>query len=102
MRKDYTILCPQMSPIHFELLQPAFQASGYHMVVLGNNGKSAVDMGLRYVNNDACYPSLMVVGQIMEAVLYCWRRAEILPGFLLRCPLWAFVCPSWAICRNPV
>ncbi|MCI8300451.1 MAG: 2-hydroxyacyl-CoA dehydratase [Lachnospiraceae bacterium] len=69
MRKDYTILCPQMSPIHFELLQPAFQASGYHMVVLGNNGKSAVDMGLRYVNNDACYPSLMVVGQIMEAVL---------------------------------
>ncbi len=69
MRKHYTILCPQMSPIHFELLQPAFQVSGYHMVVLGNDGKSAVDMGLRYVNNDACYPSLMVVGQIMEAVL---------------------------------
>ncbi len=69
MRKNYTILCPQMSPIHFELLQPAFQASGYNMVVLGNDGKSAVDMGLRYVNNDACYPSLMVVGQIMEAVM---------------------------------
>ncbi|MCI9081891.1 MAG: 2-hydroxyacyl-CoA dehydratase [Lachnospiraceae bacterium] len=69
MRKNYTILCPQMSPIHFELLQPAFQVSGYNIVVLGNDGKSAVDMGLRYVNNDACYPSLMVVGQIMEAVL---------------------------------
>ncbi|MCI8484285.1 MAG: 2-hydroxyacyl-CoA dehydratase [Lachnospiraceae bacterium] len=69
MRKSYTILCPQMSPIHFELLQPAFQASGYHMVVLDNDGKTAVDTGLKYVNNDACYPSLMVVGQIMDAIL---------------------------------
>ena len=69
MRKDYTILCPQMSPIHFELLQPAFQAAGYRMEVLDNDGKAAVDMGLKYVNNDACYPSLMVVGQIMDAVL---------------------------------
>ncbi len=69
MRKDYTILCPQMSPIHFELLQPAFQAAGYHIEVLGNDGKAAVDMGLKYVNNDACYPSLMVVGQIMDAIL---------------------------------
>ena len=69
MRKHYTILCPQMSPIHFELLQPAFQSAGYHMEVLGNDGKSAVDMGLKYVNNDACYPSLIVVGQIMDAIL---------------------------------
>ncbi len=69
MRKDYTILCPQMSPIHFELLQPAFRAAGYRMEVLGNDGKAAVDMGLKYVNNDACYPSLMVVGQIMDAIL---------------------------------
>ncbi|MCI9138085.1 MAG: 2-hydroxyglutaryl-CoA dehydratase, partial [Lachnospiraceae bacterium] len=69
MRKDYTILCPQMSPIHFELLQPAFQSCGYHMVVLNNDGKTAVDIGLKYVNNDACYPSLIVVGQIMEAIL---------------------------------
>ena len=69
MRRHYTILCPQMSPIHFELLQPAFQSAGYNMVVLGNQGKSAVDMGLKYVNNDACYPSLIVVGQIMEALL---------------------------------
>ena len=69
MRKNYTILCPQMSPIHFELLQPAFCASGYNIVVLDNDGKSAVNMGLKYVNNDACYPSLMVVGQIMDAIL---------------------------------
>lgn len=69
MRKNYTILCPQMSPIHFEIIEPAFQAAGYNLVVLENDNKSAVDVGLKYVNNDACYPSLMVVGQIMEAVL---------------------------------
>ena len=70
MRKDnYTILCPQMSPIHFGILQSAFQASGYNLEVLNNDNKGAVDVGLKYVNNDACYPSLIVVGQIMEAVL---------------------------------
>ena len=69
MRKSYTILCPQMSPIHFELLEPAFTAAGYNIRVLPNDNKRAVDVGLKYVNNDACYPSLMVVGQIMEAVL---------------------------------
>ena len=69
MRKNYTILCPQMSPIHFELLEPAFRACGYNMEVLPNDNKQAVDVGLKYVNNDACYPSLIVVGQIMEAIL---------------------------------
>ena len=69
MRKDYTILCPQMSPIHFSLLQPAFNACGYNLEVLPNDNKEAVDVGLKYVNNDACYPSLMVVGQIMQALL---------------------------------
>ena len=69
MRKEYTILCPQMSPIHFSLLEPAFRASGYKIEVLPNDNKQAVDVGLKYVNNDACYPSLMVVGQIMEAIL---------------------------------
>ena len=69
MRKDYTILCPQMSPIHFGLLQAAFNKCGYHFEVMDNDGRQAVDVGLKYVNNDACYPSLMVVGQIMSAVL---------------------------------
>ena len=69
MRKDYTILCPQMSPIHFDLLGPALSSCGYNFEVLDNDNKSSVDMGLKYVNNDACYPSLMVVGQIMNAVL---------------------------------
>ena len=69
MRKNYTILCPQMAPIHFDVLEPAFNACGYNFEVLPNDNKHAVDVGLKYVNNDACYPSLMVVGQIMDALL---------------------------------
>ena len=69
MKKDYTILCPQMSPIHFELLEPVFRNAGYNLVVLKNDNRNAIDMGLKYVNNDACYPSLIVIGQIMDALL---------------------------------
>ncbi len=69
MRKEYTILCPQMSPIHFDIMQAGFEACGYRFEVLGNDNRHAVDVGLKYVNNDACYPSLMVVGQIMDALL---------------------------------
>ncbi len=68
MRKNYTILCPQMSPVHFNILQAGFNAAGYNLQVLPNDNKEAVDVGLKYVNNDACYPSLMVVGQIMQAL----------------------------------
>ena len=68
MKKDYTILIPQMSPIHFDLLTPAFRHCGYHVEILPEMGKQAVDTGLKYVNNDACYPSLIVVGQIMTAL----------------------------------
>ena len=69
MRENYTILAPQMSPIHFDLLEPALRSGGYNVVVLPNDNRKAVDTGLQYVNNDACYPSLMVVGQIMDALL---------------------------------
>ena len=69
MKKEYTLLCPQMSPIHFDLLEPAIQAFGYRMEVLKNHTRSAIDVGLKYVNNDACYPSLIVIGQVMEALL---------------------------------
>ena len=68
MRDKYTILCPQMSPIHFDLLQPAFLQSGYNLEVLSNDNRNAIDTGLKYVNNDACFPSLIVVGQIMSAI----------------------------------
>ncbi len=68
-KENYTILCPQMSPIHFDILEPALRAFGYNVVVLQNDNKTAVDTGLKYVNNDACYPSLIVIGQIMDALL---------------------------------
>jgi predicted CoA-substrate-specific enzyme activase len=69
MRKEYTLLSPQMSPIHFDILQNALKSNGYNVEILGNDNRSAVDVGLKYVNNDACFPSLMVVGQIMDALL---------------------------------
>ena len=69
MRRDYTILCPQMSPFHFSIIEAALNTCGYHLEVLPNDNKHAVDVGLKYVNNDACYPSLIVVGQIMDALL---------------------------------
>lgn len=69
MKKDYTIIAPNMSNIHFDLLEPAMNSCGYHLEILKNNSKSIVDVGLKYVNNDACYPSLIVVGQIMDALL---------------------------------
>ena len=69
MRKTHTILAPQMSPIHFDLLEAAFRYGGYKLEVLPNDNRRSVDIGLQYVNNDACYPSMMVVGQIMDALL---------------------------------
>ena len=69
MRKNYTIICPQMSPIHFDLLLPAFQAAGYNLSIPDVPARECVDVGLKFVNNDACYPSLIVIGQIMSAVM---------------------------------
>ncbi len=68
MRENYTILVPQMSPIHFEILEPALKSCGYHLEVLPSTPE-CLDFGLKYVNNDACYPSLLVVGQFMQALL---------------------------------
>ncbi|MCR4585071.1 MAG: 2-hydroxyacyl-CoA dehydratase [Lachnospiraceae bacterium] len=67
--QGYTILAPQMSPLHFDMFAPALKACGYTLKVLDNDNRHSVDVGLKYVNNDACYPSLCVVGQLMDAVL---------------------------------
>ena len=67
--RDYTILAPQLSPLHFDIIQPLFEKYGYHVIMLDNATKKAVDIGLKYVNNDACYPSIVTTGQLMEAVL---------------------------------
>ncbi|WP_419061977.1 acyl-CoA dehydratase activase-related protein [Ellagibacter isourolithinifaciens] len=65
----YTILAPQMAPYHFELLVPIFERFGYNVELLPSVDHGAVDAGLKYVNNDICYPSILVTGQIMEAVM---------------------------------
>ena len=68
MKKDYTILIPMMIPIHFELLEPAVNSCGYNMVLLRECTGHTVETGLKYVNNDACYPSILVTGQMIEAL----------------------------------
>ncbi len=65
----YTIICPQMTPIHFDLVETAFRNSGFNLVMANVPDRQAVDVGLRYVNNDACYPSTIVVGQIMSELM---------------------------------
>ena len=67
--EGYTILCPQMAPIHFDLLIDIFKRNGYNLELLPSVDHGAVDAGLKYVNNDICYPSILVTGQIMEAVM---------------------------------
>ncbi|MDA8442858.1 MAG: acyl-CoA dehydratase activase-related protein [Peptococcaceae bacterium] len=68
MKQTHTILSPQMSPIHFQFLKTALGNDGYNLEILPSVDKSAIDEGLRYVHNDACYPAIIVVGQIMQAL----------------------------------
>ena len=66
--KDYTILCPQMAPIHFELVVEAVRSCGYNVDLLRECTDHTVETGLKYVNNDACYPSILTTGQFIEAL----------------------------------
>lgn len=68
MKKRYTILGPQMSPIHFDLVGAAISHSGYNLEILADADKSAIEYGLKYVNNDACYPAIIVAGQMIAAL----------------------------------
>lgn len=68
MRKDYTILVPQMAPIHFELITAAVGSCGYNVELLSECTPNTVETGLKYVNNDACYPSILTTGQFIEAL----------------------------------
>ncbi len=66
---EYTILCTDMIQPHFDFLEAGMKACGYNLVTLKNEGVNVVDMGLKYVNNDACYPTMIVTGQILDAVM---------------------------------
>ncbi|MBR3539304.1 MAG: 2-hydroxyacyl-CoA dehydratase, partial [Eubacterium sp.] len=66
--EGYTVLTPQMSPIHFKMLQAALRHTKVNFVMLPDAEKETINIGLKFVNNDACYPSIIVVGQIMQAI----------------------------------
>ena len=68
MKDSYTVLCPQMSPIHFRLAGAIMRGRGIRLEVLPKVRKADIEEGLRYVNNDACYPTIVVVGQLINAL----------------------------------
>ena len=68
MKENYTILMPQMAPIHFDLAEVGAQAAGYKFELLKECSETTVETGLRYVNNDACYPAILTTGQLIEAL----------------------------------
>jgi predicted nucleotide-binding protein (sugar kinase/HSP70/actin superfamily) len=68
MKKDYTILVPTMLPMHFKMMENILRAYGYNAVLLENTGNSVKECGLKYVHNDTCYPALLVIGQLLDAV----------------------------------
>ena len=68
MRKTHTILVPGMLPLHFSLMQAALASCGYKVEVLQDTGREVIETGLKYVNNDICYPALLVIGQLLHAL----------------------------------
>lgn len=95
-----------MSPLHFQFVETAMQESGYNLVVLPSVDKGAVDAGLKYVNNDACYPSILVTGQIMEALLsgkYDLEKTAVIIRKLAEMAVLLIISPlsvKHARCRN--
>lgn len=65
-RKTHTVYAPQMSPIHFRMLGPIFKRSGMNVEVLEHASREDIEVGLKYVHNDACYPAIMVIGQLIN------------------------------------
>ncbi len=68
MKKNHTILVPQLSPIHFQFLEVALKGAGYNVELLPSVDAHAIDEGLKVVHNDACYPTLITIGQVIEAL----------------------------------
>ena len=68
MKQEYTLLMPQMLPVHFGMMQKLLEREGYKVDMLTTNHRGIVDEGLKYVHNDTCYPALLVIGQLLDAV----------------------------------
>lgn len=68
MKKEYTILCPDIFPTHMELLSEVFHIYGYNLQIVKYEGKKVIDAGLKYLNNDMCYPAVCMIGQQLYAL----------------------------------
>ncbi len=68
MKKRHTIIVPQMAPYHFRILEAALQSEGYRLKILEKVTKNDIEAGLKYINNDACYPTIVSLGQIINAL----------------------------------
>jgi len=68
MKKEYTILAPNMLPMHFELIMHTLKKEGYNVELLKNEGSQIAETGLKYVHNDTCYPAILVIGQFIDAL----------------------------------
>ena len=76
MRKDYTILIPNMLGVHFELLKHVFLINGYNVDLLTNEGANVVNAGLEHVHNDTCYPALLVIFSAYKASWPAWAESS--------------------------
>lgn len=68
MKKDYTILIPEMAPLHFRLIEPILSRQGFKIALMGDEGPEVLQKGLKYVHNDICYPALLITGQMLAAM----------------------------------
>ena len=68
MKKEYTVLVPNMLPMHFKMIMRVLKNYGYNMELLETEGKHIAEKGLRYVHNDTCYPAILVIGQFLDAI----------------------------------
>ncbi len=68
MKKDYTILSPSMAPIHFRLLRPVFQRQGFRVDIMENEGPEVLQLALKYLHNDLCYPAMLTTGQMLATM----------------------------------
>ena len=68
MKKDYTILIPNMLPMHFTLIGKVLNNYGFNTELLLTQGQHIKDTGLKYCHNDTCYPAILVIGQFIDAL----------------------------------
>ena len=66
MKKTHTIIAPQISPIHSRMMEQAFRSDGYNFIILKKADREDINYGLKYVNNDSCYPAILAIGQLLR------------------------------------